>query len=307
MSRKLSVIIPCYNAAATLGAQLASIAAQVYDSPWEVLVADNGSSDDSRAIALSYATSIPGGLSVIDASAKRGAGHARNIGAAAATGTFLLFCDADDEMAPGYLQTMSDALDRNDFVTCRYDYERLNTSWLASARQSGQAGEAEGGAPLGGFCHPTLPYAGGGGLGIRKSLHDKVGGFDTALRAAAGQEDTDYCIRAQLGGSSLEYVPSALMYIRVKTTIASLFVQAKSWAESGAYIQRRYQAPGTEESAVGTTIVSLSKHLVWRLIHLRGRRDLAQLIWQAGWSVGWIEAMLRMRGHLPGAPDAPRR
>lgn len=101
MSRKLSVIIPCCNATATLGAQLASIAAQAYDSPWEVLVADNGSSDDSRAIALSYAASIPS-LRVIDASGKRGAAHARNMGAAAATGTFLLFCDADDEMAPGY-------------------------------------------------------------------------------------------------------------------------------------------------------------------------------------------------------------
>lgn len=300
MSRQLSVIIPCYNAAATLGAQLASIAAQVCGSPWEVLVADNGSSDDSRAIALSYAASIPG-LRVVDASAKRGAAHARNTGAAAATGTFLLFCDADDEMAPGYLQAMSDALDRHDFVACRYDYDRLNRSWLASARQAGQTGE-----PAGGFCHPTLPYAGGGGLGIRKSVHDAVGGFDTALRAAAGQEDTDYCIRVQLAGTPLTFVPSALMYIRIKTTARRLFIQAKSWAESGAYIQRRY-APGDPEAAIAATVVSLSKHLAWRLIHIRARRDVAQLIWQAGWSVGWIEAMLRMRGHLPGAPGARAR
>src|SRR5688500_11078093 len=160
MSGKLSVIIPCYNAAATLGVQLAALAAQVYDGSWEVLIADNGSSDGSREMALSYAAAIPG-LRVIDASEKRGAAHARNTGAAAASGAYLLFCDADDEMAPGYLQAMSDALDRNGFVTCRYDYTRLNTSWLATAREPGQAGnEVEGRPRLGGFCHPTLPYAG---------------------------------------------------------------------------------------------------------------------------------------------------
>ena len=301
MNGKLSVIIPCYNGAETLGAQLASIAAQVYDGPWEVLVADNGSSDGSRTIALSYAPKVPS-LRVVDASSKRGAAHARNMGAAAATGTFLLFCDADDEMAPGYLQAMSEALARSDFVAARYDFDRLNTSWLATARQAGQGGE-----PMGGFCHPTLPYAGGGGLGVRKSVHDAVGGFDTALRAAAGQEDTDYCIRVQLAGSSLVYAPSALMYIRIKTTIPRLFIQARAWAESGAYIQRRYQVPGAAQPAVGATAVSLSKHLVWRLIHLRGRRDVAQLIWHAGWSVGWVEAMLRMRGYLSGAPDAADR
>jgi len=155
---------------------------------------------------------------------------------------------------------------------------------------------------MGGFCHPTLPYAGGGGLGVTKALHDGVGGFDTTLRAAAGQEDTDYCIRVQLAGARLRYAPDALMHIRVKTTVRGLFVQAKAWAESGAYIRRRYQ-PDSPRAAVPSTVISLGKHLIWRLLYLRSRTDLAQLVWQAGWSVGWVEAMLRMRGHLEGAPD----
>jgi len=298
VTRRISVIVPCYNADDTLGVQLAAIAAQEFDGDVEVIVADNGSTDGSRALAERYRASIPN-LRVIDASHKRGAAHARNIGAAAATGTHLLFCDADDEMAPGYLQAMSKALERDDFVACRYEYERLNMSWLALARPAGQSGE-----PMGGFCHPTLPYAGGGGLGIRKSAHDAVGGFDTALRAAAGQEDSDYCIRVQLAGTPLKYVPAAVMHIRVKTTMRGLFKQAKSWAESGAYIYQRYQLADAERPRISATATSLTKHLAWRLLHLRTRADLAQFIWQAGWSVGWFEAMVRMRGHLPGAPDA---
>jgi glycosyltransferase involved in cell wall biosynthesis len=292
---RLCIVIPCYNAAETIAVQLSAIAAQRCDDPFEVIVADNGSTDRSRQIAESFKTKIPA-LTVVDASQKRGAAHARNVGAAAARGTFLLFCDADDEMAPGYLEAMSAALQHADFVAARYDYRRLNSSWLAAVRPGGQSGE-----PMGGFCHPTLPYAGGGGLGVKKALHDAVGGFDTTLRAAAGQEDTDYCIRIQLAGAPLRYAPEALMHIRVKTGIRGVFLQAKAWAESGAYICRRYQ-PESPQADVRSTVFSLGKHLGWRVLHLRSRADLAQLIWQAGWSVGWVEAMLRMRGHLDGAP-----
>lgn len=296
MTPRLSIVLPCYNAAQTLGTQLAAIAAQDSTDPWELIVADNGSTDASRATVESFRDRIPA-LTIVDASGKRGAAHARNTGAAAARGEFLLFCDADDEMAPGYLGAMSKALEQTDFVAARYDYDRLNSSWLAAARPGGQSGE-----PMGGFCHPTLPYAGGGGLGVKKSLHDAVGGFDTTLRAAAGQEDTDYCIRIQLAGATLRYAPDAVMHIRVKTSVRELFAQAKAWAESGAYIARRYQ-PAAPRDGVRTTAFNLAKHLAWRLLHLRSRADLAQLIWQAGWSIGWVEAMLRMRGHLDGAPD----
>jgi glycosyltransferase involved in cell wall biosynthesis len=296
MSPRLSIVLPCYNAAETLGTQLAAIAAQDCADPWELIIADNGSTDGSRDIAKSFEDRIPT-LTIVDASQKRGAAHARNAGAAAARGTVLLFCDADDEMAPGYLRAMAKALQDGDFVAARYDYDRLNSSWLAAARPGGQNGE-----PMGGFCHPTLPYAGGGGLGVRKALHDAVGGFDTTLRAAAGQEDTDYCIRIQLAGATLRYAPHAVMHIRVKTSVRGLFAQARAWAESGAYIARRYQ-PDAPQDGVRTTAVNLGKHLAWRLLHLRSRADVAQVIWQAGWSVGWVEARLRMRGHLDGAPD----
>jgi len=295
----VSVIIPCYNAATTLAAQLTSVASQDFAGDWEVIIADNGSTDGSRQIAAGFTAAIPH-LRVVDASQKRGAAHARNAGAAAAAGTFLLFCDADDEMSDGYVSAMARALERDDFVACRYDYDRLNSSWLARARQAGQGGE-----PMGGFCHPTLPYAGGGGLGIRKAVHDAVGGFDTGLRAAAGQEDTDYCIRVQLAGTPLKYAPDAVMHIRVRATAAGLFRQARGWAESGAYIYHRYLPPGAPAEPLGRAAWLLTKRFGWLVLHTRDRRALAQLIWETGWSVGWLEARLRLAGYLPGAPDNP--
>ena len=122
---KLSVIIPCLNAAGTIGAQLDALAVQQWDQPWEVIVADNGSTDRSLAIVERYRYKLPN-LRVVDASARRGQPCALNTGAMAAKGDALAFCDADDEVAPGWLPAMGKALSKYDFVACRVDFKKLN-------------------------------------------------------------------------------------------------------------------------------------------------------------------------------------
>ncbi len=282
---RLSVVIPCFNSAATIGAQLSALAAQKTRYAWEVLIADNGSRDNTVAIATSFRDRI-NRLVIIDASARRGAAYARNTGAHAATGEALLFCDADDVMADGYVEAMGRALEAHSFVACRYDFRQLNRSWLASAR--GQRDGQEQGL-AGGYCHPTLPYAGAGGLGIRKSIHDAVNGFDMTLGAMAGQEDTDYCIRVQLAGTPLTFVGDAVMHVRFRATVSGVFRQAWAWAESGAHVQRRY-VPGSVAPAFTTMASDLGRHLVWKLARVRRRADLAQWIWLAGWCGGLLSA-----------------
>jgi glycosyltransferase involved in cell wall biosynthesis len=287
MPPRLSVIIPCYNSVATLGAQLSALAAQSSRYSWEVLIADNGSRDSTVEVAMSFSDRLPA-LRIVDASAIQGAAYARNAGAQAAHGSALLFCDADDVMADGYLETMGRALDEHDFIACRYDFRKLNESWLAQAR--GGVGQGQGLA--GGYCHPTLPYAGGGGLGIAKSVHQAIGGFDVTLEAMAGQEDTDYCIRVQLAGTPLVFVSDAVMHVRFRDTVAGVFKQAWAWAESGAYVQRRY-APQATSLPVSRTAYDLARHLGWKLIRVRTKEDIAQWIWLAGWCGGLVTARRR--------------
>jgi glycosyltransferase involved in cell wall biosynthesis len=283
---QLSVIIPCFNSASTLSAQLSALAGQTSRYRWEVLIADNGSRDNTVAIATAFRDRITS-LRVVDASAVRGAAYARNTGANAANGHALLFCDADDVMAEGYVEAMGRALEANDFVACRYDFRRLNTSWLAAARGPAAEGQQEGLA--GGYCHPTLPYAGAGGLGIKKAVHDAVRGFDTTLVAMAGQEDTDYCIRVQLAGTPLVFVREAVMHVRFKGTVTGVFRQAWAWAESGAHVQGRY-APEANPPAFAAMANDLARHLLWKLLRMRGRNDVAQWIWLAGWCGGLLSA-----------------
>jgi glycosyltransferase involved in cell wall biosynthesis len=283
---RLSIVIPCYNSEATLGEQLSALADQTTRYSWEVLVADNGSRDKTIGIATAFRDRIPN-LRIVDATARRGAAFARNAGARAARGTVLLFCDADDVMGAGYLESMGRALDQHQFVACRYDFQKLNASWLAAAR--GGAGQGQGQGLAGGYCHPTLPYAGAGGLGIAKRVHEAVNGFDMTLKAMAGQEDTDYCIRVQLAGTPLVFVPDAVMHVRFRETVSGVFTQAWAWAESGAHVQRRY-APGSQSASFPRTAYDLGRHLVWKLIRVRSKADAAQLIWLAGWCGGLLSA-----------------
>jgi glycosyltransferase involved in cell wall biosynthesis len=87
---EVSVIVPCYNAAAWLGAAIESLLAQV-PPPTEVIVIDDGSTDDSAAIAASFGAPVRA-----ERQRNQGISAARNRGLSLATGAFVGFLDADD-------------------------------------------------------------------------------------------------------------------------------------------------------------------------------------------------------------------
>ena len=86
---------------ATIGAQLEALANQSWPEAWEIT-------------QLLH-------LRLVDSSDRPGASHARNVGARAATAPALAFCDADDEVGPGWVAAMGNALVRHDFVACLPD------------------------------------------------------------------------------------------------------------------------------------------------------------------------------------------
>lgn len=126
---KLSLVIPCLNAASTITAQLEALANQDYSESWEVIISDNGSTDKTLEIVNQYKSQLPA-LNIVDSSDRRGAAHARNVGATVARGEVLLFCDADDEVAPGWMTAMAKALSKYDFVASYVDLEKLNSPYI---------------------------------------------------------------------------------------------------------------------------------------------------------------------------------
>ena len=89
---KISIIIPAYNAGATLREALDSVQAQNH-APHEVIVVDDGSTDDTANIARTYQEVLP---LVLMQQANAGLGAARNAGMEKATGEAWAFLDADD-------------------------------------------------------------------------------------------------------------------------------------------------------------------------------------------------------------------
>lgn len=235
MSIKLSVIIPCYNGADTLAEQLDGLSIQDWDQEWEIIFADNRSTDNSRSIAEEYQQRLPN-LRIIDASERQGQPFALNAGALAAKGESIAFADADDVVAPGWLQAMGNALLDHNLVACRWDTETLNPEWMKACRGNGQYD-----GPQEIWYPPYLPHAGGGSIGVNRKLHFEIGGFDEAFPYL---HDTDYVWKAQLLGNEIFFVPEAVMKIRFRNDLKSIYRQTRNYAEYNVLLSKRYRSHG---------------------------------------------------------------
>jgi glycosyltransferase involved in cell wall biosynthesis len=287
---KVSVIIPCLNAAGTLARQLDALAQQQWDQPWEIILADNGSTDESLAIAERYKERLPQ-LRVVDASARRGQPYALNAGAQAARGEALAFCDADDEVGPGWLRAMGEALSEHDFVACRMDFKKLNPPWLEEITQDH---EQQRDGFLKAWFPPYLPHAGGGSLGVKKFLHDAVGGFDESLPY---NHDTDYCFKIQLKGTELRFVRDAVMHVRCRDTLSGLFHQARHWAEYTALLYKYYESYERARRRPWIAFIIQWKRLLLSIPQVHYRAGRAMWVWNLGWQLGRLTGALKH--HVP--------
>ena len=99
MPPAVSVIVPARNAASTLERTLQSLRAQQLDRPFEVIVVDDGSDDETLAIAKRHEPFVR----VLGSERSQGPGAARNRGASAASGPVLAFTDSDCFPSPDWL------------------------------------------------------------------------------------------------------------------------------------------------------------------------------------------------------------
>ena len=280
---RLSVVIPCLNSADQLPVQLWALAREKWQGWWEVVIADNGSTDGTREVAERFKDRLPR-LLVVDASARRGASYARNVGARSASGEAFLFLDADDQIVPGYLPAMAGALAHHDFVAAHRDSESLNTGWVRLSRRT---------HPYEGFrnFYDFLPHAGGTRIGVRRSIFESVGGFDENLLRG---EDVDFCWRVQLAGIPLHLVSEATVRVRFRQSLPRIYKQARLSGRGDALLYCRYRAAGMPGRSIGDGLRDWLR-LIQRLHHIRGKSDWAHWVRRLGQRVGRLEGSLRYR------------
>ncbi|SFD36142.1 glycosyltransferase family 2 protein [Paracidovorax konjaci] len=109
---RVSVVIPAYNAEATLARALDSVRAQTLP-PFEVICVDDGSRDGSAALARRYDPAGAFRLRVVEQPRNAGTAAARNRGMELAEGDVIAFLDADDVWSPGKLEHQLTAMHRH--------------------------------------------------------------------------------------------------------------------------------------------------------------------------------------------------
>jgi glycosyltransferase involved in cell wall biosynthesis len=273
----ISVVVPTFNAEDTLAEQLSALAEQDTSHEWEVVIADNGSSDRTIEVARGFADRLR--LRVVDASGQQGASFARNVGAEHATGDLLLFCDADDVVQPGWINAMADGLARFDAVGGAIDQETLNSAATRGLREP----LASDGLPPGlrGF----WPRAVGANLGVRSDVFRAVGGFDTDFPVS---QDTEFSLRLQAEKYTLGFVPESIVAYRYRQTLTENLRRGYAWGRIRPLLYRRFRSHGAPR-AVGFLTFGALVVRSWWLFASRERR------------LRWIAKAVRTAGLVAGS------
>jgi glycosyltransferase involved in cell wall biosynthesis len=286
--RTASVVIPARNAATLLGGQLAALREQEFNGRFEVIVADNGSTDGTAAVAAGWASRLPD-LKVVDASARPGISYARNAGVAAAGGDHVLFCDADDEAAPGWVQALVDGLQQADIVGGRLDLDTLNPPPVRAWRVE----PAVDGLPV---TMDFLPYAVGANIGMRTAVYRVLGGFDEAY--GESHDEVEFCWRAQLASYRLAYTPQAVVRYRLRDNLRHLAAQRYRYGLGYARLFKQYRDHGITRGTIGTEF-RIWAGLLLRSPQLTTAAGRGRWVHRASWNAGRLRGSLAQRTLCP--------
>ena len=194
----ITLLVPCYNAAPFLP-RLAE-AVRALTVPFAgILCYDDGSTDDTVAVARRL------GWTILTPNSNRGVAHTRNRLAAAAATDWIHFHDADDRLAPDFVERLGPLCDAGtDVVSCDADWigetdGALEIAWRYEAKE---------------LRRDPFPYLLTHALGlnnsiIRRSAWDGIGGCDESL---AIWEDADVHIRLARSGARWQHVPAVLTW-----------------------------------------------------------------------------------------------
>ena len=205
--KSVSIIIPAYNESLYIGSCLESIKKLDYpENLIEVIVVDNGSTDNTRDIVKSSSYTV---LTYPDVNVS----ELRNIGAARAKGDIFSFLDADCLVPENWLQNINKFLDdpKIGIVGCSRFLLPDRCSWVEQTWKS-QKKETEG----------YVKWVGSGNLSIKKDNFKKIGGFNKSLVTS---EDWELCFRVKkkLNLNTYSSLDVSVIHCKCRETLLDFF------------------------------------------------------------------------------------
>lgn len=201
---RFSIVVPAYNAHVTLAETLEAVLAQSF-ADWECIVVDDGSTDETRRIADSFANRDPRFRVMFQEN--QGSAGAYNTGVASAQGDLVVLCSADDVLLPEHLSEMADFAERNPGFAIY-----SSNGYYLSPGGSREIVYFDGEVP------PSLSLADvirecfySVGAAYRRELYAAVGGY----RVDVYGEDYDFWLRAMAHGAKHRYLARPLSMHRL--------------------------------------------------------------------------------------------
>ena len=195
----VSVIIPVYNTEKYIGEAIQSVLSQSYKN-FEIIVVDDGSTDDSRNVVKSYGPSVK-----LLTQNHLGASAARNLGVKESRGNILAFLDADDLWTKTKLSLQMDAFMNEPALDLCFGYYETFVSPELDEVHKNRFVCPKGSMP--GYIPSTLL--------IKKSSFMKVGFFDTQWRVG---EFIDWYAKAQILRLNIKIIPEMIVKRRIHST-----------------------------------------------------------------------------------------
>lgn len=234
---KISVVIPTHNRADALALTLSHLAQQQFNEPWEVLVVNNLSTDNT--VELVSGMSFPVPLRLVSEDTP-GPAAARNAGAFQALGEYLIFIDNDILVEPHFLQLHLDALQHHP------------GTWIVGNNVNLPEQEK---TPFGRFrksLAEAIPrdtavratdFITTANLSLPKADFEALGGFDENFFVASG-EDRELMLRARLRGIKLLLHPGivAIHNDWAGTTIRDYCIRQRTYTQTEPLFWRKHPA-----------------------------------------------------------------
>lgn len=222
---RVSVVVPCYNAAETIEAAMASALGQSF-ADLELIVVDDGSEDDTARRVEALA--IRDFRVRLIQKANGGVSSARNVGIAAARGEFIAFLDADDLWHREKLAWQLDLMMRHPeaglcFTAFAFWNPERDTADTLFAERGPVAGAAPSIDPkLSGWIYHILlrdVYVWTSAVLVRSSVLDEVGGFDEGLPVG---EDYDLWLRIAQSAPMIKADSVLAVYRQMGSSLTTL-------------------------------------------------------------------------------------
>jgi GT2 family glycosyltransferase len=223
---RVSVIVCSYNGGATLEQCLRSLLALDYPD-YEIIVVDDGSTDDTRAILCRHPT-----VRAIH-QANQGLSVARNVGLRAATGSIIAYTDSDCFADPDWLTHLVYHLQHGDAAAVGGPNVTPEDGWLAAcvAAAPGQPTHVL-------ESDQVAEHIPGCNMAIRRDALLAVRGFDPAYRTAG--DDVDLCWRLQQAGYWITFAPGAFVWHHRRQTPRAYLRQQAGYGQAEALLRFKH-------------------------------------------------------------------